>query len=171
MLLGAVQRSGCLNAVWLQLVCELGHLPGVWRSFLQNSDVYCSHDRDSTVNTCLGVKGPGLSRSSWREKGKQGRTFKTVQKMGRSRCWGVTLPVSLLRSSLTGLAADGSWNPACSTLCPCSGSAAHPGLGAVCFLSALSSFYLWQSQVLWANRQAGCCKDSTTGSSDFVILC
>lgn len=112
-----------------------------------------------------------------------GRTFKLGQKMGHSRCWCITFPVSLLKSSLTGLALEGGWHPAHSTgaTCPSSGPSASSGLGAVSkslqpaiqpnFLSAVSSFYLWQSQLLWANRQTDFCKASTTDSSHFVIIC
>ena len=131
----------------------------------------------------LDDKGPGLSRSSEREKGKQERTFKLWQKMGHPSCWRITLPISLLKSPLTGLAVEGGWHPAYSTgaTCPSSGSTARPGLGAVYkllqpaiqsnFLSAVSSFYLCQSQILWVNRQTEFCKASTTHSSNFVIIC
>lgn len=53
--------------------------------------------------------------------------------MGRSRYWHVTLPISTLMLSLTGLAVEGGWHPACSTgaTSPSSGPAVCLGLGAV----------------------------------------
>lgn len=130
----------------------------------------------------LGDQDPGLSRSSERQKGKQERTSKLRQNMGRSRCCRVILPVSLLKPSLTGLAVGGGWHPAYSAgaACPSSGPTVHPGLGSVSkslqpaiqsgFQSAVSSFYLCQSQILWVNRQTDFCKASAMDTSNLVTI-
>lgn len=110
----------------------------------------------------LDDQGPGLSRSSEREKGKRERTFEVRQQMGH-----ITLPVSLLKSSLPGLAVGGGWRPADGHPCPRSDPTLHPGLGAVYkllqpviqsnLLSAVSSFYLCQSQVLCGRKGRQTC--------------
>lgn len=52
-------------------------------------------------------RGPGLSGSIEREKGKREGTFEVRQQMEH-----IALPISLLKSSLPGLAVGGGWHPA-----------------------------------------------------------
>lgn len=126
--------------------------------------------------------GDQVSAGAERQKGKQERTSELRQNMGRSRCCRVTLPVSLLKPSSTGLAVGGGWHPehSAGAACPSSGPTVLPGLGAVCkslqpaiqsgFQSAVSSFYLCQSQILWVNRQTDFCKASAMDTSNSVII-